>query len=62
MPETLLRNVFHVAAPPSAVLVHLSEPSSYVGLSPLVVEVRDVRREPGLSRFVSVERFRSWGS
>ncbi|MEV0231776.1 SRPBCC family protein [Nonomuraea sp. NPDC050786] len=61
MPETLLRNVFHVAAPPSAVLAHLSEPSSYVGLSPLVVEVRDVRREPGQSRFVSVERFRFLG-
>ncbi|MGW0197124.1 SRPBCC family protein [Nonomuraea sp. NPDC003201] len=61
MPETVLRNVFHVAAPPSAVLTHLSEPSSYVGLSPLVVEVRDVRREPGQTRFVSVERFRFLG-
>ncbi|MFG1704247.1 SRPBCC family protein [Nonomuraea sp. M3C6] len=61
MAESLLRNVFHVPAPPSAVLAHLSEPSSYVGLSPLVVEVRDVRREPGETRFVSVERFRFLG-
>jgi hypothetical protein len=61
VPETSLRNVFHVAAPTSAVLAHLSEPSSYVGLSPLVVEVREVRREPGQTRFVSVERFRFLG-
>ncbi|MBB5781464.1 SRPBCC family protein [Nonomuraea jabiensis] len=61
MPQTVLRNAFHVPAPPSAVLAHLSEPSSYVGLSPLVVAVRDVRRAPGESRFVSVERFRFFG-
>ncbi|MGW0806016.1 SRPBCC family protein [Nonomuraea sp. NPDC002799] len=61
MPQTLLRHVFHVPAPPSAVQAHLSEPSSYVGLSPLVVAVRDVRREPGETRFVSVERFRFLG-
>ncbi|SEK61849.1 hypothetical protein [Nonomuraea pusilla] len=61
MPETLLRNVFHVPAAPSAVLAHLGEPASYVGLSPLVVAVRDVRREPGGARFVSVERFRFLG-
>ncbi|QYC41463.1 hypothetical protein Nocox_19270 [Nonomuraea coxensis DSM 45129] len=61
MPETLLRNTFHVPAPPAAVRAHLSEPASYVGLSPLVVEVRDVRREAGLIRYVSVERFRFLG-
>ncbi|MEV0384995.1 SRPBCC family protein [Nonomuraea sp. NPDC050643] len=61
MPETVLRHVFHVPAPPPVVLAHLSEPSSYVGLSPLVVAVRDVRREPGGTRFVSVERFRFFG-
>ncbi|PZG15270.1 SRPBCC family protein [Nonomuraea aridisoli] len=58
MTETVLRNVFQVPATPAAVLAHLSEPSSYVGLSPLVVEVRDVRREPGEVRYVCVERFR----
>ncbi|MDX3109084.1 SRPBCC family protein [Nonomuraea angiospora] len=61
MPQTTLRNVFHVPAPPSAVLAHLGEPSNYVGLSPLVVAVRDVRRTPGESRFVSVERFHFFG-
>ncbi|WP_336204134.1 SRPBCC family protein [Nonomuraea sp. LPB2021202275-12-8] len=61
MPGIELRNVFQVTAPPSAVLAHLSEPSSYVGLSPLVVAVREVRREPGQTRFVSVERFRFFG-
>ncbi|MFG2074689.1 SRPBCC family protein [Nonomuraea maritima] len=58
---TVLRNVFHVPAPPEAVLAHLSEPSSYVGLSPLVVAVRDVRREPGETRYSCVERFRFLG-
>ncbi|MFF0768540.1 SRPBCC family protein [Nonomuraea wenchangensis] len=61
MPETLLRNTFHVPAPPDAVRAHLSEPASYIGLSPLVVEVRDVRREAGLIHYVSVERFRFLG-
>ncbi|MGJ6963118.1 SRPBCC family protein [Streptosporangium sp. G11] len=61
MPQTTLRNVFHVPAPPSAVLAHLSEPSSHVGLSPLVVAVRDVRQASGESRFVSVERFHFFG-
>ncbi|MEW9551034.1 SRPBCC family protein [Nonomuraea sp. NPDC050783] len=61
MPETLLRNTFHVAAPPAAVRAHLSEPASYIGLSPLVVAVRNVRREPGRIRYTSVERFRLLG-
>ncbi|MFG1695997.1 SRPBCC family protein [Nonomuraea sp. NPDC049309] len=61
MPSTTFSNVFHVPAPPPAVLAHLSEPSSYIGLSPLVVAVRDVRKEPGLTRYVSVERFRFLG-
>jgi hypothetical protein len=59
--ETLLRNVFHIAAPPSAVLTHLSQPASYIGLSPLVVEVRDVRLEPDHTQYVSVERFHFLG-
>ncbi|MFI9843503.1 SRPBCC family protein [Nonomuraea sp. NPDC051941] len=61
MPGTVLRHAFHVPAPPPVVLAHLSEPSNYVGLSPLVVAVRDVRREPGKTRFVAVERFRFFG-
>ncbi len=41
----------HDRRAPEEVFAHLAEPSNHVGLSPLVVEVRDVRREPGLLRF-----------
>lgn len=50
---TFARSV-DVAAPPRAVYEHLMDPHSYIGLSPLVVAVRDV--EPGVS-YVAVERF-----
>lgn len=46
-----------VAAPPRAVFEHLRDPRSYVGLSPLVVEVRDIRAEPDAVHYVAVERF-----
>lgn len=53
---------FPIAAPPRAVIEHLSDPRSYVGLSPLVVEVRDIRREgAGTVHYVAVERFRFLG-
>ncbi|GGU43580.1 SRPBCC family protein [Lentzea flava] len=44
-------------ASPEEVLAHLTDPNNYVGLSPLIVEVRDVRRGPGDVRFTAVERF-----
>ena len=54
---------FRVAAPAAAVYAHLMDPRSYVGLSPLVVAVRDIRamrdgqgRE--VIRYVALERFR----
>jgi len=50
-----------VAAPPRAVFEHLRDPRSYVGLSPLVVEVRDIREEPDAVHYVAVERFRFVG-
>ena len=50
-----------VAAPPRTVFEHLRDPRSYVGLSPLVVEVRDIREEPHAVRYVAVERFRFVG-
>ncbi|MBP2472151.1 hypothetical protein JOF53_001023 [Crossiella equi] len=43
---------------PEAVFAHLADPHSYLGLSPLIVEVRDVRPSPGLVRYTAVERFR----
>ncbi|PRY39838.1 SRPBCC family protein [Umezawaea tangerina] len=44
-------------APPDEVFDHLADPDNHVGLSPLVVEVRDIRREPDAVRFTAVERF-----
>jgi carbon monoxide dehydrogenase subunit G len=51
-------HAFRVAAPPAALYAHLTDPHSYIGLSPLVVEVRDVLREGDVVRYVAVERFR----
>jgi ligand-binding SRPBCC domain-containing protein len=53
---------FPVAAPPDRVYAHLAEPANHIGLSPLIVAVRDVRRETDTAgreilRYVSVERF-----
>ncbi|MDI5943890.1 SRPBCC family protein, partial [Micromonospora sp. DH15] len=55
-----------VAAPPDEVYHHLSDPFSYVGLSPLIVAVRDVRtghdaQGRAVARYVAVERFRLVG-
>jgi hypothetical protein len=61
VPDTELRHSFTVEAAPAAVSAHLAEPANYVGLSPLVVEVRDVSREDGAARYTAVERFRFLG-
>ncbi|MEV3856451.1 SRPBCC family protein [Streptomyces sp. NPDC050095] len=58
MPSTDLQHTFRVAAPPEQVFAHLSEPSHYVGLSPLLVAVRDVRTTGTAVRYTAVERFR----
>jgi carbon monoxide dehydrogenase subunit G len=57
MSVDVLVHAFRVGAPPAAVREHLAEPASYVGLSPLVVAVRDVEREGDTVRYVAVERF-----
>lgn len=57
MPVDVFAHSFVVAAPPDAVREHLADPQSYVGLSPLVVEVRDVRRDGAVVRYTAVERF-----
>jgi carbon monoxide dehydrogenase subunit G len=54
MPIDRFSVTFTVDAAPDEVHAHLADPRSWVGLSPLVVEVRDVR---GTS-YVAVERFR----
>jgi Polyketide cyclase / dehydrase and lipid transport len=56
-----IEHVFTVAAPPDAIFVHLADPANYVGLSPLVVAVRDVRLGDGMTRYRAVERFRLFG-
>ena len=58
MPTDRFRHAFRVAAPPVAVYAHLMDPHSYIGLSPLVVAVRDVRRVADAVTYVAVERFR----
>ncbi|MDP9849945.1 SRPBCC family protein [Streptosporangium lutulentum] len=40
---------------------HLSQPQSHVGLSPLVVAVKDVERGEDETRYTSVERLRFLG-
>jgi carbon monoxide dehydrogenase subunit G len=63
MPIDRFRHAFRVAAPPAAVYAHLMDPHSYVGLSPLVVAVRDIHQvrddqgRPAIG-YVAVERFR----
>ncbi|WP_431967052.1 SRPBCC family protein [Actinacidiphila sp. bgisy160] len=61
MPSAELEHTFRIAAPPEEVFAHLSEPAHYIGLSPLVVDVRDVRRSGGTVRYTAVERFRFLG-
>ncbi|MFD8482412.1 SRPBCC family protein [Kitasatospora sp. NPDC059673] len=61
MPSTELSHSYDIAATPAAVLAHLADPENYIGLSPLLVDVRDVRREGGVTHYVAVERFRFLG-
>ncbi|WP_441246940.1 SRPBCC family protein [Kitasatospora sp. McL0602] len=61
MPSTELSCSYDIAAAPAAVLAHLAVPENYIGLSPLLVDVRDVRREGGVTHYVAVERFRFLG-
>jgi hypothetical protein len=61
MPRKHLQHAFSIAASPAVVFEHLAQPSNYIGLSPLVVEVRDVRVEGGVTHYTAVERFRLLG-
>ncbi|NEB78850.1 SRPBCC family protein [Streptomyces sp. SID14478] len=47
-----------VAAPAAHVFAHLADPENYVGLSPLVIAVRDVVASAERVHYVAVERFR----
>jgi hypothetical protein len=61
VPSTELSRSYDIAATPAAVLAHLADPENYIGLSPLLVDVRDVRCEGGVTHYVAVERFRFLG-
>jgi hypothetical protein len=61
VPIDTFEHRFDVDAPPDAIYRHLSDPNSYVGLSPLVVEVRDIRLGQdddgrNIIEYVAVER------
>ncbi|MET7420763.1 SRPBCC family protein [Dactylosporangium sp. NPDC005555] len=60
MPVDAFAHTFVVAAPPARVYSHLADPRSYVGLSPLVVAVRDVHTDGDRVTYVALERFRFW--
>ncbi|MDG6104310.1 SRPBCC family protein [Dactylosporangium aurantiacum] len=60
MPVDAFAHTFVVAAPPARVYAHLADPRSYVGLSPLVVAVRDVHTDGDRVSYVALERFRFW--
>lgn len=57
VPSTELSRSYEVLAAPAALLAHLAEPANYIGLSPLLVDVRDVRREGEVTHYAAVERF-----
>jgi hypothetical protein len=61
VPKATLRHTFHVRNTPAALRAHLSQPQSYVGLSPLVIAVKDIRQNGEETRYTSVERLRFLG-
>lgn len=56
MPIASFSHSFEIAASVDAVADHLGTAQSYVGLSPLVIAVRDVRVDGGVIHYVAVER------
>jgi len=53
----IIEHAFSLSAPPETVFAHLASPENYVGLSPLVVAVRDIADRGGVTRYKAVERF-----
>ncbi|PZG20044.1 hypothetical protein C1I95_10425 [Micromonospora craterilacus] len=65
-PSIAFETTCDVAASPDTVYRHLTDPYSYIGLSPLVVAVHDVRtghdaEGRAVTDYVAVERFRLAG-
>ncbi|SNS98149.1 Polyketide cyclase / dehydrase and lipid transport [Asanoa hainanensis] len=58
MPFDRFSGTSRLGAPPAEVFEFLLDPHSYIELAPLIVAVRDIRRDGDSIRYVSVERFR----
>ncbi|NGO77387.1 SRPBCC family protein [Streptomyces sp. YC504] len=61
MPTEEFSHDVTVPAPAARIFAHLADPESYIGLSPLLVAVRDVVTAEDEVRYVAVERFRVLG-
>lgn len=59
MPTEEFTHTVTAAAPAARIFGHLARPESYIGLSPLVVAVRDIADAGDGVRYVAVERFRA---
>ncbi|WP_438854378.1 SRPBCC family protein [Agromyces sp. M3QZ16-3] len=57
MPRRIIRHEFDLAVAPEIIAGHLAEPRNYLGLSPLIVEVRDIADVDGTTQYTAVERF-----
>jgi hypothetical protein len=57
MPRRIIRHEFDLPLEPDIIAGHLADPRNYVGLSPLVVEVRDIADAAGTTHYTAVERF-----
>ncbi|WP_207206967.1 hypothetical protein [Agromyces binzhouensis] len=57
MPRRIIRHEFDLAVEPDLIADHLVEPRNYLGLSPLIVEVRDIADVDGMTQYTAVERF-----
>jgi carbon monoxide dehydrogenase subunit G len=58
MPTEEFTRAIAVARPAEEVFAHLARPDSYIGLSPLLIGVRDVDISADAVRYVAIERFR----
>ncbi|MBM2619028.1 SRPBCC family protein [Actinoplanes sp. LDG1-06] len=58
MPTDRFSDSVRIAAPAAVIYEHLLDPHNYIGLSPLIVAVRDVRPAGESTAYVAVERFR----
>lgn len=60
MASRVFTHAFTVGASPADVVAHLADPENYLGLSPLIVAVRDVHPvagRAGVTGYTAVERF-----